>query len=760
MREETDRITSVLVRAKSRPLRVAFLIDPERATENEFEQIVRFACNAWGGRYYPIIPTNGDSIQPDWLNLLLAVDPDAIFSFHPVSPTLKEKVTRQTNVVEFVEVADGVHSQNGSSSVLHELRADPLSIDPVVAAVQKYERFSDGLFFYIREEGEKGRDYSFILRNFGSLYPLITTNVAFEAVFHRIIPAGGSTSAIEFLNQTSVEALSDIARASATDKRWRHLRPIFPLDLAGKLSGNIGHIRYSAHHEGIHIVVGNSPHDFIYAWNRVLLTNSTERHTLWVPDHLATDDNFIAQLASWLKGYVWNFGHNKTNKVVSYSSMEHLGRIAATLQNALHLTFVASQQPDLNFRGADRRSLTTSGFSVESHVPLSNRSGLVQTEPPPLDLGLDTQGHWMVDLQVAMPSDPAVIRAQSFWTLPQRPGLARLFSPHANYCRIGSSGHPSIAVNSKSRVLPLKLPDRQEIALTCLLGEYWHSEPESTRRFIDFAPSANGSYLHGLLGLFGGVHSSGRTFENPYWRDVLGFMANEQAPFGRTMTVRQLARNRARLRRRFDTEQGEGALIPRDMEEVCQWVEQFMEWAVFLQGAVLKCPNCGTKDWYGVESLGATIQCHGCLYDFIMPPAPEWAFRLNTLVLNAIRRDGVIPVVQCLYGLETRYREMFAWFLSQDVYERDNPQRYTDLDIVAIRDGRFIIGEVKSNPASLKRSDLDHLEAVALEVVPDEVVVAAPGEHWPAQQLDLIGKLEKRLSERGIKLSPILMQWL
>jgi hypothetical protein len=72
---------------------------------------------------------------------------------------------------------------------------------------------------------------------------------------------------------------------------------------------------------------------------------------------------------------------------------------------------------------------------------------------------------------------------------------------------------------------------------------------------------------------------------------------------------------------------------------------------------------------------------------------------------------------------------------SVDVFFNGGKEPMTDLDIVALREGKLLIGEVKSSPLSFKQSDFDHLERIARTVHADEVLLAAESgsaEQWAA----------------------------
>jgi len=109
---------------------------------------------------------------------------------------------------------------------------------------------------------------------------------------------------------------------------------------------------------------------------------------------------------------------------------------------------------------------------------------------------------------------------------------------------------------------------------------------------------------------------------------------------------------------------------------------------------------------------------------------------------------------------------MFLFLPCQNIFERNpsNPEAwpgnlFTDLDLVVISDKRCIIGEVKSDPKGFKPDDFEKMKIVAEDLLPDEVVFAAPGDVWPIEQEAAFRKLAEALEPFDIRVTPLLMRW-
>ena len=74
-----------------RPIRIAFLVDPSPDSIEEVDRIIEYNRGLWGGRYNPIILTDGNTIEDKWWKFLRDVDPDIIKPLVPLSTGLIEK---------------------------------------------------------------------------------------------------------------------------------------------------------------------------------------------------------------------------------------------------------------------------------------------------------------------------------------------------------------------------------------------------------------------------------------------------------------------------------------------------------------------------------------------------------------------------------------------------------------------------------------------------------------------------------------------
>ena len=74
-----------------RPIRIAFLVDPSPDSIEKVDRIIKYNRYLWGGRYNPIVLTDGNTIEDKWWKFLRDVDPDIIKPLVPLSIELIEK---------------------------------------------------------------------------------------------------------------------------------------------------------------------------------------------------------------------------------------------------------------------------------------------------------------------------------------------------------------------------------------------------------------------------------------------------------------------------------------------------------------------------------------------------------------------------------------------------------------------------------------------------------------------------------------------
>lgn len=149
-----------------RPIRIAFLVDPSPDSIKMVDQIIDYNRGLWGGRFNPIILTDGNTIDPKWWQFLRNVDPDIIRPLVTLSTDLIEKFEKFLSPLKIEKFQENNHSDLGVRVVTS---IEPASIDANSLDVYKDLAIlgEPVLATFNVDEMDDEIDRLFLLRNFG-----------------------------------------------------------------------------------------------------------------------------------------------------------------------------------------------------------------------------------------------------------------------------------------------------------------------------------------------------------------------------------------------------------------------------------------------------------------------------------------------------------------------------------------------------------------------------------------------------------------
>lgn len=830
---------TIPVSATIRPKRVAFLVDKGAVTNDVVNEIVRFNCRQWGGRFNPIIPTDGASISENWWKLLIAVDPDIIYASLALTDELIDRINRRILPVRiFEKTPEDLARREGQFGVSEfDVRSITTSAMPRLLW-DKRGPLGDPVFYLVSESKWRDANSVFALRNFGLVPRDVTTATMFRDVPHKEIDA--STATI-----TSFLALEGIPRK----------RSIYPLDLSSFFANRGFSLPYEQRTRGFHLVIGDTPWEAIYFWNLALQERpNAGREAIWLPATAIDDPALLTALGNWIAAAFWGDHDDRAGSIVSYSvpadkleaAAKHLLPVARIQLKPF--TPAVGEHPfpksfDQIHPGGGRNVFFPEYRStVTQQVSISADGGLVGLLQPEFCPSNQPQFGWMADLEIGYRPDRFFYtNVRPAWRLPKRVGVASLLTKQGGASgRIRTGGIPSFEVTAENHTLELQIPNDRTVVWTCLLEthhtntELEHHKNKPKRIFEDIGTSDKGRHVRGILELFGSVFHAGIFFEDPYWRSIAYVLAGRNDPeeFHReriTLTRGALEKALASLGRNFEANEKDLTAVAEYVADRLTFREpldkaltlgqlkgkfgelhrdalredpkdnywnahkhfdairehdlvQFTEGNVLIQGMKIRCRQCFTSTWYGVDDLSTTLQCKGCLSQNPFPVNHEWSFRLNDLIANAIKHHGTVAVIHALYFLEHYARgcSLTVFLPCQDIFLRNEGkrnqdeeriemrdgqlhfkggERYSDLDLVFVSEGRIKLGEVKSDPAGFKDDDFARLKTIASELRPDELILAAVGERWSAETNGKISALAHDLAALDVLVSPVLLQW-
>lgn len=271
-----------------RPLGVAFLIEDRPESVATIESVLAYSRERWGGRYNPIVLTDGQTLTGAWWSLLETIDPDVVKSFVPLADDLIGALERRVSPY-FIEQPDRRDPEGGSRNIhlhdeglsllptLRNVRAASWAIaDPTLVLFETNWRTTDPL---IRQ---------FTEWNFGGYSPpTVAVSRALEGVSIQKFQITDAASLVAPLNELST------FRAFT-----------FPIQLCSIPKEALPDVEYDRFGEAFCVVIGDTPGDIAYFWNRPATLPQWTRTYLnqaWLPLAIARNAELTDSLSSWIQ---------------------------------------------------------------------------------------------------------------------------------------------------------------------------------------------------------------------------------------------------------------------------------------------------------------------------------------------------------------------------------------------------------------------------------------------------------------------------
>jgi hypothetical protein len=783
---------SILVR--SRPRRVAFLVEDSQLSDDLLDAIYAFNLHHWGGRFNPIIRVSGDELSEPYQRLLEFADPDVVYSYGTLSHSLLAYLDRQIQPVR-IECHRDLRTTDGPPNYYPSIAREALSVDAIIAnADTLYRNPLSKPTLVIYDVARSWEHHRFILRNLG-VSPL-SWKIPRRLDNLETCRIDPSTPLPEILTQLG-----------------RCQRPIFPF----RLCTDFADIPQQEHpHQEVHclVTVGDDPRNSLLTWNFVFFLSTWQRKhltTLWLPATLANSREVLPCLREFLQRQLYQVSQHPA--MIQLTSFDWNSDRIVALRDFLAewldavVQVVPKSSDDLPLIGQPRTYPPTPPFtdvqalSEQTYVPI----------PPPLPVPLEgTPLSWMVDLNIQYRPEKFHYTNQKYWwKLPRRSGLASLLAPQRP-CRMDRQHHLSCEVSAGESTVGVSIPEDYSVWATIFViasHPYYTLDRRQPKAppYGDFRLSDKGRYLEGLLGLFPSLWHAAEFFENHFWREIVeemsGQVASEQSETraalanwlskkkdkllqdlredlqaagewiaDRALTLLHAGAERVRpfewfLERLREERQAFNQLREEkdrfedpDHErrsDMLDALERLTQAGVFFRGLRPRCPLCGSAYWYRFQELREGMRCRGCLSEFHLPIEERWYYALNGLVRNAVVMHGLVPVVLTLGWLEDQARESFLFSPPTKFHaNRETNEALAELDIICIVDGELVIGEVKAKAEQFGRDEEHALEEAARRIRPERVVISAV--RGNLEKLDYVAaRLQESLRPLGVKVQAI-----
>jgi hypothetical protein len=756
----------------------------------QVEAIWAYNQEKWGGRFNPLIFTDGSTIEANWWKLLKDVDPDVVKCLTPIRDELAERINTSISPLllerpdkneddsrYFISPVNGGVRALPTPQSLKRL-AKIFLFEPKLA-VLRTERMTDEL------------SLRFIRLNFGVYSTDFYVQKALEPVEKEEFVVADRAGL--------AAALHELGRPPGQSGQF-----VYPLQFCA-LPNTARSAESSSNCDAFAVIVGDSIKEVAYLWNRIWLIPQPERvhlNQIWIPTAFVGNPEMETALRAWLprmgehihfvsftleESTLKGFASRLVENTLMYETVD-------VLQDIPFPTF-ASPGPHLQVKeGMDLYRAT----GVEEHLTLSE-PGVIREA--------GGKGHWMADVYIQAQTgrnygpNVSFSGRKNWWQLPRRNFLThQMFSKPA---RVNRKGIPSVMLHSGKPDLTIKLPDETNLFYGLVMGdpELRMGPKKVARPFDNIRQSDKGRYLTGFLEIFSGLFTASHTLSERFWRRMFDVMshrdplkeqtrlasvrntlAKNMQKFGADFQAKDegldwLAEYVLRLSRdqavegkertfRYFREQAEKELEEFNKSKNEDWVfdaadvenaiSDLLELNVLLIGVRQYCPRCGTLNWYPVDEVGQSLLCKGCRYSFIIRPEHQWYYKLNTLVQAGIAEYGLTPVVITLGQLLSWSFNSFFYAPSLELLksEGEDSREYKsvgDLDIVCVLDGKFIIGEIKQSVGLFKPSDFEKMADLAEVIRPDLVLFSSLNQKPTRTVSQSIDKVKRRLEPLEIE---------
>ena len=124
----------------------------------------------------------------------------------------------------------------------------------------------------------------------------------------------------------------------------------------------------------------------------------------------------------------------------------------------------------------------------------------------------------------------------------------------------------------------------------------------------------------------------------------------------------------------------------------------------------VRCNFCGANKWYSLAELKEVIDCKGCFNQIIPGIKSPIYYKLSETIISNLLSDqtknkktfdGNYIVIRTLHSLKNDYSNCYSSFIwvppTEIVYQLGDDKNVTDIDIIAIQDGKLVLGEAKNN---------------------------------------------------------------
>ena len=183
--------------------------------------------------------------------------------------------------------------------------------------------------------------------------------------------------------------------------------------------------------------------------------------------------------------------------------------------------------------------------------------------------------------------------------------------------------------------------------------------------------------------------------------------------------------------------------------EVRGTIDRLLTLSVLRRGLLLYCARCRTYDFYRIDQVGQTFECHACGHVssltrsqwYEQDTEPHWYYALDQVVRDLLVNNGDVPL---LAAADLGQRSAMLWNPELEITDDTGS---VEIDICMVVDGRIFIGEAKSNGTLRAEKGPEEvakgLVHAAQLLTADEIVLATSRTRWTT---DVVSRVREAVS--------------
>lgn len=516
-----------------RPLRIVFFVSPSTGL-SWMDKIFEWNREKWGGRYNPIVITDGVTIDEQSWEFLRGYDPDIIIALLP----LEEELLKKINTFLTPFYIENIAVEEDGYRRIYLTHDDPLSVLPtrenVDLIAREFGERSVGLVLFELTPETPAPIRNFLSRSFQILEDAQGTLIHVRRAIQENSPKIYRVTDYESLNV----ALLDMGDFQS--------RLVFPAQICS-IPNSIGDAEYSNDQEHFAVVVGESLEDQVFFWNRGLRVRKWLRHEITqiiIPKELLENETIRPGLKTFLRRYTSRIGNSDHHglEFLSFSeTAEELSRMVAIFSQDTYyggpLTATRLEDPQLpNFRDGIRFFGPPRGLQFHrAHSPEEH----IRLDRPAVAPGVMGGQKWAVNLYIQYrPENFRNIHGITYWwQFPKRKNLLLNLGVFNKRARINAFHMPTILMQESHQFDPdqetlvVKLPEDRNIFHSLMCGPRFDQITDERRYnsgpYSNMGRSDKGMYLSGILSFFPDLLNTNHYLvDDKYWRKVFARMAN------------------------------------------------------------------------------------------------------------------------------------------------------------------------------------------------------------------------------------------